>query len=307
MSVEPDEEALAAVARLRGRFHGALLGLALGEALAAPALYGRPGAFRPVRDLLGGGPLDLPRGAWSAHAALALGAARSLLVVGRCDPDDQRERWRRWQRLGEGSATGECLGISSSVARALVEGVPDRSIADGADALTRVAPFALRHLADPVAMQQAVRDSAAVTCHEPATFTAAAGFAAMMHAALRGADPATVLAAGGPPRCGAVLPGTPAGAGPGTVPVGARPELLLALAVQSFAAGGGWKDMVLRAVNLGGPADALGALCGQLAGACLGVGALPTAWLGSLVERRAIVELADGLLAEALVGLADAA
>jgi hypothetical protein len=40
-----DHGAMAAVARLRSRFRGALLGLALGEALAAPGPFARPGAF----------------------------------------------------------------------------------------------------------------------------------------------------------------------------------------------------------------------------------------------------------------------
>jgi ADP-ribosyl-[dinitrogen reductase] hydrolase len=280
-----ERDALAQVARLRGRFQGALLGLAVGEALAAPALYGRPGAFPPVRDLLGGGPLDLPRGAWSAHSALAFATARSLLDTGHCDPADQLARWRRWQREGEGSATGECLGISASVARALVDGAPDPASADGVDALTRVAPFAMRHLADSAAMQRAVRCSAALTAHEPATFVAAAAFAGMMQAALRGADVRTVLAAGDGPAQGG----------------------LLATVVRSFAAGDGWKATVLRAVNLGGAADAAGALAGQLAGAYHGVAAIPAAWLDALAQREAIIALADALLAEVLVELAEAA
>jgi len=183
-----ERDALARVARLRSRFRGALLGLAVGEAVAAPALYGRPGGFAPVRDLLGGGPLDLPRGAWAAHTALALASAHSLLATGRSDPEDQRARWRRWQQHGEGSATGECLGISASVARALVADRPDPALADGADALTRVAPFALRYLGDPDAMRQAVRASAAITSHRPETADAASAFADMMRKPESGFD-----------------------------------------------------------------------------------------------------------------------
>jgi ADP-ribosylglycohydrolase len=103
--VTADAEATAVVARLRSRFRGALLGLALGDALAAPAQYARAGTFGPVRDLLGGGPYDLPRGAWTDDTALALLLARSLLECRDCDPADQRQRFRRWQLDGEGSAS----------------------------------------------------------------------------------------------------------------------------------------------------------------------------------------------------------
>jgi ADP-ribosyl-[dinitrogen reductase] hydrolase len=79
-----------------------------------------------VRDLLGGGPYDLPRGAWTDDTALALLLARSLLERRRCDPADQRQRFRRWQLGRRGRcATGECLGITASVSRALVEAAPN--------------------------------------------------------------------------------------------------------------------------------------------------------------------------------------
>jgi ADP-ribosyl-[dinitrogen reductase] hydrolase len=301
--IEVDRDALARVARLRSRFRGALLGLAAGEAAAAPALYGRPGGSAPVRDLLGGGPLDLPRGAWAAHSALALASAHSLLATGRSDPEDQRARWRRWQQHGEGSATGECLGISASVARALVADRPDPALADGADALTRVAPFALRYLGDPDAMRQAVRASAAITSHRPETADAASAFADMMREALRGADPSTILAAGGHAAVPRLSYASPADGSSSE----ARPAAALAVVAGAFAAGSGWKDTVLRAVNLGGPADAFGALCGQLAGAHHGVEAIPAAWLAALAHRAQIEDLADALLTEVLVGLAEAA
>ena len=289
-----ERDLLAQVARVRSRFHGALFGLAVGEALSAPAIYGRPGAFPPVRDLLGGGPLDLPRGAWAAHMSLAFGAARSLLEIGRSDPEDQRERWRRWQREGEGSATGECLGISASVARALVDGVPDPLLFDAADAPARVAPFAMRYLDDREALRSAVRESATVTCHEPQTFTATRAFADMMQVALRGAAPTVILASGDDLRS-AAWDGS------------SRPAAVLSAVVQGFSVGVGFKDTVLRAVNLGGPADAVGALSGQLAGAHYGLEAIPAAWVAAIAHRSMIADLADALLAEALVGLVDPA
>ena len=78
-----------------------------------------PGTFTPVGDLLGGGPFDLPRGGWSDDTAMALCLADSLLERDGFDARDQVERYRRWQREGYLSATGQCLGITASTARAL--------------------------------------------------------------------------------------------------------------------------------------------------------------------------------------------
>ena len=61
----------------------------------------------------------MPRGAWTDDTAMALLLAESLLVREGFDAHDQVQRFARWQREGYGSSTGQCVGISASVARAL--------------------------------------------------------------------------------------------------------------------------------------------------------------------------------------------
>ncbi len=121
LAVDPllEDSTLSAARGVRSRFLGALLGLAVGDALAAATQYRRPGSFTPVGDLLGGGPFDLPRGGWSDDTAMALCLAESLLERDGFDARDQVERYRRWQKDGYLSATGQCLGITASTARAL--------------------------------------------------------------------------------------------------------------------------------------------------------------------------------------------
>ena len=43
----------------RSRFHGALLGLATGDALGTTLEFKRPGTFEPIDDMVGGGPHTL--------------------------------------------------------------------------------------------------------------------------------------------------------------------------------------------------------------------------------------------------------
>lgn len=289
-----DAEATAVVARLRSRFRGALLGLALGDALAAPAQYARAGTFGPVRDLLGGGPYDLPRGAWTDDTALALLLARSLLESGGCDPADQRQRFRRWQLDGEGSATGECLGITASVSRALTDGAPTKEITDGADGLVRLAPLVMWHYADADALAHDLEPMLAVTCHDIGTTKAVAGFAVLLQQALRGVPLPDLLPAASP----GYQP-SPVAAGP------VAAARILAESLESMHGAKNWKDAVLRAVNAGGDADARGAATGQLAGAVFGVESIPEPWLLALAGRDAIEELADAILVEVLVRLGE--
>jgi len=280
-----DEQALATIARLRSRFRGALLGLALGDALSAPAQFARPGGFMPVRGLSGGGPYDLRAGTWTDDTALALSLARSLLCTRGCDPLDQLERFRRWQREGDGSATGECLGITASVSRALVDGQPSTAIVDGADALVRVAPLAMWHYASGGALLNDLPRMAGVTTHAAETFAATSEFARLMHRALRGLpiDDSEVRTSDNASACAAAR--------------------ALAIARDAVIGASSWKDAVLAAINLGGDADVHGAATGQLAGAVFGIESIPAAWLGALVAREEIEALADELLTEVMLRL----
>lgn len=281
-----DASSMEFVARWRDRIRGALLGLALGESLSMPTQLRRPGSFTPVRDLFGGGPFDLPRGAWADETAIMLCVATSVLDRGGFDAIDQIEQLRRWQQRGEHSATGECLGITSAVSRALVEGAPDPTFADGSDALTRLAPLVVWHLADETdALWQDIAAVTRMTSHQESTLEQARAFASILKLALHGATHAALCTK----IADSAWPQTDAGR-------------LLGIATQTFCSTSNWKDAVLEAINHGGDSDVLGALCGQLAGAHYGAGAIPAAWLESLAERELIERRADALLAAVLVG-----
>jgi ADP-ribosylglycohydrolase len=313
--------ALGPARRLRERFHGALLGLATGDALAAATQFRKPGSFAPIGDLLGGGPFDLPRGAWSDDTAMALCLAESLVERARFDAADQVQRYARWQQQGYLSATGQCVGISAAVARALAAAQWRRQPLAGShdpqqlppEPLTRVAPIAMFFFASlDTAVQQAA-EQARTTAQAPDLLGACRFLAASVHAALAGRRRAEVLA---PPR-------------EVWAPVRLSPRLerlargeflhlsaerlrpfgdgldLLEAALWVLARTEGFREGALAAVNLGGHADVIGAIYGQLAGALLGVGAIPPPWRLSLARLALLEELADRLLAQAMVGLTE--
>jgi len=282
--IELDVASTALISRLRSRFRGALQGLALAEALAAPTVLRRAGTFMPVRDLLGGGAFDLPRGAWADDTAMTICLATSLLECRTCDPLDQLQRYRDWQRTGEYSATGDCQGITAGVSRALTDGKPDATLVDGGELLSRTAPLSARYLADDRGLIMALETSARVTHHDDATLTVAQSFASLMQAALRGATREQLCS-----RFETLsLPET-------------KSTAVLRRAVRAFASTTQWKDAVLDVVNEGGDSDVAAAVVGQLAGACYGVEELPGAWLSALAERERLELLADRLLAAVLI------
>ena len=196
------EESVSALRGLRQRYLGALLGLAMGDALGAATQYRRAGSFAAVGDLLGGGPFDLPRGAWSDDTALALCLAESLLECDGDDAQDQLQRYARWQREGYLSATGHCLGITAATARTLIGADADAAarlaVADAAPSseaapFARTAPLVLFFFADQAAALAHIDASARMFQASRTVRDCCRALGAMLHAALRGEPLQAVL------------------------------------------------------------------------------------------------------------------
>jgi ADP-ribosyl-[dinitrogen reductase] hydrolase len=291
-----DPSTLAAARGLRERFHGALLGLATGDAVAAATQYRRPGTFTPVGDLIGGGPFALPRGGWSDDTAMALCLADSLLSADGFDARDQVARYRRWQREGYLSATGQCLGITASTARALAMSQWRRQPFSGshapdqldAEPLSRVAPVVMFFFASAEDALQHAGDAARTTCQAPAVVAACRQLARALHLALSGQSQARILAEASAP------------AERGTRTAGTVTEALV-IALEALGSTGNFRDAVLHAANQGGNSDVAAAACGQLAGALYGASGIPVAWRDCLLQRSVIENFADRLLQHALL------
>ncbi|MGD9599448.1 MAG: ADP-ribosylglycohydrolase family protein [Steroidobacteraceae bacterium] len=315
-----DDDAMAATRALRERFTGALLGLAAGDALAAATQFRKPGSFAPVGDLLGGGPFDLPRGAWTDDTAMALCVAESVLERGSLDPVDQVARFVRWQREGHLSATGQCVGITAGVTRALgaarwrrqrFPGSHDPAQLDP-EVLPRIAPAVMFHFNDAGAAVEAAAELARTTCQAPLALDACRVLATALHAALEGRDKPAILRAVRQLGEGGTLRPEVADMAAGgyrrtlAAPARTRSNALevLGLALDAFETAASWRDGALACANRGGDSDVLAATYGLLAGAHHGSPAIPSAWRNSLASKDLIVDFADRLLVGALEGMA---
>jgi ADP-ribosylglycohydrolase len=265
-----------------------------------------------VADLLGGGPFELPRGAWSDDTALAICLAESLLASEGLDAAELHRRMLRWSRDGEPSATGHCVGITAGTARALQRepGAGAANLCHEAAPLARVPSAVLYYFASRARAIAGAQAAAQLTDASPVVQDACRLYAAMLHAALRAEplervlSPPAAVFAGQPllPVVAELATQEPGHAGPTHL----EPALqALAGARGALQGGGGFRAGALRAVNLGGDADVTGAIFGALAGALQGQSALPAAWTAALLQRPALEALADRLLTAALVGLAD--
>ena len=312
-------DVLDAARSLRERFQGALVGLAVGDALAAHTQFRKPGSFTAVGDLLGGGPFDMPRGAWTDDTAMALLLAESLLAREGFDGHDQVQRFARWQREGYGSSTGQCVGISANVARALATAQYKRQPFAGShdpeqldkDPLSRVAAPVMYFFADVAGAVARAAESARITAQAPLVLDCVRLLAAMLHQALSGRDKQAVLRPARDswatvttrPEVLAVYDGTYSRRMPPEITGGGHILQALEAALWAFHHGETFREGALLAANLGRDSDVVCAVYGQLAGAFHGVSAIPGIWRNSLIKQEVVIETADRLLTHALVTL----
>ena len=155
----------------RDRALGALLGLAAGDAPGTTIEFSPRDTYRPVTDMVGGGPFALKPGEWTDDTSMALCLADSLIANdGGLDPVDLAHRVVRWHEQGENSVTGKCFDIGLTTPAALQEfrrtGKPvgDRSAsAAGNGGIMRLAPAAIVASADAGEAAKLARAQSEVT------------------------------------------------------------------------------------------------------------------------------------------------
>src|SRR4051794_31696004 len=173
---------------MRDRFRGALLGLAIGDAVGTTVEFSPPGSFPPVTDMVGGGPFGLPAGAWTDDTSMALCLAESLVERGGFDPVDQLERYLRWYREGRWSSTGRCFDIGNATRAALErfertrEPFPGDAAPDAAGngPLMKLAPVVLAYARQPEDAVRHAGESARTTHGAPVAAEACRSFARLL-------------------------------------------------------------------------------------------------------------------------------
>ncbi|MBY5990505.1 ADP-ribosylglycohydrolase family protein [Ferrimonas balearica] len=300
--------------QLHDKAQGALLGLALGDALGTTLEFQPKDSYPPLTDLVGGGPFNLAPGQWTDDTAMALCLAQSLVETGRNDIVDQMQRYLRWFREGENACTGECIDIGHTVKQALLRFEADGNPVAGIDAewtagngsLMRIAPIALFfHRADlGLAISGALISS--ITTHgEQRAIEACELMTYFLHRLLnsRGQPCKAALLfelderldkvrQNWHPAIQAIANGAYRHKPRSAIHGSGYVVHSLEAALWSFFHSNSFAEGALLAANLGEDADTTAAIYGQLAGAYYGRAALPQAWLEKLAWRDSISALA---------------
>lgn len=186
---------------LEDRYRGALVGLAVGDALGTTLEFKSPGSFSPVDDMIGGGPFGLAPGEWTDDTSMALCLAASLVEMRAFDPADQMRRYLDWRRDGYMSSNGRCFDIGITVGAALDRfarsGDPFAGSTDpssgGNGSLMRLAPEPLSCAFQPDAAIELSGDMPRTTHATPEPVDACRYFAGLVVGALSGESKAALL------------------------------------------------------------------------------------------------------------------
>ena len=104
---------------IHDRALGAFLGLAVGDAVGTTLEFCSRDTQPHLEDMVGGGPFDLPAGAWTDDTAMALALADSLVESKTLDCRDLMDRFVKWWRDGDYSWSGDCFDIGNTTCQAL--------------------------------------------------------------------------------------------------------------------------------------------------------------------------------------------
>ena len=190
---------------MTNHLRGALIGLAVGDALGAAVEFSSPGSFAPVTGYRSGGPHGLQAGEWTDDTSMALALADSMASVG-WDLNDQANRYVEWWQTGKYSVNGRCFDIGITTRRALSRFLAHKNAlasgdasewASGNGSIMRLAPVPVAHAdlyPDKIEELSRLADESSLPTHASEQCRSACRYLATVLAALvRGEDRAAVL------------------------------------------------------------------------------------------------------------------
>lgn len=266
------------------------LGLAVGDALGAPVEFKQPGEFTPVTEYRYSPVWHTEPGYWTDDTSMAICLAESILSRNTVDPQDLLERFSRWYLQGENSSTGVCFDIGtttrSNIEAFLSSGVtqaPDIAYQSGNGGIMRLAPVVIRWWHTSAFAERMAQVQSETTHGSAECIDCASELAVILTKAIQGEPVALQLRER---LCMVPL---------SQISNSGRARSTLLAAKWCVATTDSFESAVLKAVNLGGDSDTIGAVTGQIAGACYGMEAIPAAWLQGLHDLDRLQDLAQQL------------
>jgi len=294
-------------AGIHDRAQGALIGLAVGDALGTTLEFSIRDAQPHHAEMTGGGPFNLDPGTWTDDTSMALALADSLVAMQGFDADDLMSRFVRWWRHGEYSPVGACFDIGMTtravLQRYLDTGNPNSGCTQedsaGNGSVMRLSPVALLTLHDKGECRRIAAAQSRTTHAAPQAVEGCVFFAEKLRRAILGETKEAVLAPetwDGHDAVRAIAAASWRGLPREKISATGYVIHTLEAACWAVEQTSTFEDALVLAVNLGDDADTVGAVTGQLAGAIYGYSSIPARWLEHLAWRSRLITVAEELM-----------
>lgn len=279
---------------------GAIVGLAVGDALGAPVEFCRRDTFEPVTGMRAGGFFKLPAGAWTDDTAMALCLAESLIEHSALNPRDLLDRFCLWVSKGANTSTGVCVGIGQNTLRVLgnyhrkgdLFAPETRQKSDGNGAIMRLAPVAMLHWHRPVEARRIAILQSRTTHYSALSAAGCEYLAAVLCGLIEGKAwqevSRPVITSDWPNEIKSLAAQDWHKRDRDSIKSTGFVVHTLEAALWAVDTTNSFAEALLKAVNLGDDADSVGAVAGQLAGARYGLSAIPESWLDALIHQTEI-------------------
>ena len=275
---------------LADRYRGSFLGLAIGDAFGTTLEFSDRKASESHIDMIGGGPFNLKSGQWTDDTSMALCLSQSLMEKNGFSASHQMQLYYAWWKEGLFSSTGKCFDIGNTIAAALanynITKEPYSKVTDefsaGNGSLMRLCPVVMFFSSNSFDAIDKAGESSRTTHANEQSVDACRYFAGLLLGAFKGESKAKILSSmyspldgvwQHKPLCSKVMD-----IAQGSFKEKKRDEIkssgyvidTLEAVLWAFYNTDSFEEGLIKAVNLGGDADTIGAIYGQIAGAFYG-------------------------------------
>ena len=264
---------------------GSLWGLIVGDCLGSPIQFTEKDGHPHITEMVPCAMFGTPPGYWTDDGSMALCVAESVARLGRFDRADVGNNFVRWLRDGFLSSLPHAFDVGGATWRSVTAIGKNGSLENGEESsqgngsVMRLAPswLAARAFGRPEILHEC-SDLTHRSRRVRATVDRMAGILDELAATGETAAVSQYATRAEVDNSGWCVSTVEA-------------------ALWALNTTASFEDALVAAVNLGGDADSIGAVCGQLAGAKYGVGAIPERWLAAVKDRAKLADLFDRFLA----------
>ena len=268
----------------RNKAKGMLWGLVVGDAFGSPIQFSGKDSHPWITEMRPCETFKTPAGYWTDDTSMSLCVMESYIRLGKYDLRDIAENFVRWFREGRFSSLPYAFDVGTATRQAIV-GIEEGSLKNGTEAsqgngsVMRFAPsyFIAEKYADP----RICDDISDLThCSRTIRETVIQKIHGILTEHLAGRR--TVL--------------QPSHQARARINNSGWAVSTLDAAIWAFKTTDSFEDGMIQAVNLGGDADSIGTVYGQIAGAYYGFSSIPQRWIRDIKDKEKLNETIETFL-----------